>query len=46
MGAPHELAEVAILHEPTIRGAIAPTPSDTALIGNEKFKITAVGETA
>ena len=46
VGAPRELAEVAVLHEPTIRDATAPAPSDTLVIGNEKFKITAVGETA
>jgi PTS system glucitol/sorbitol-specific IIA component len=46
VGAPRELAEVAVLHEPTVRSATAPAPSDMLMIGNEKMKITAVGETA
>jgi PTS system glucitol/sorbitol-specific IIA component len=42
-GAPPELAEIAVLHEPTSRREKAPEPGDVLDIEGQEFRITAVG---
>jgi glucitol/sorbitol PTS system EIIA component len=42
-GAPPELAEIAVLHDPTTRRAEAPEPGDVLEIEGHEFRITAVG---
>jgi glucitol/sorbitol PTS system EIIA component len=42
-GAPPELAEIAVLHEPTSRREDAPEPGDVLDIEGQEFRITAVG---
>jgi PTS system glucitol/sorbitol-specific IIA component len=46
VGAPPELAEVSVLHEPTGPIGKAPAPGNTLVIGAITLKITAVGDTA
>ncbi|MDP4822711.1 MAG: PTS glucitol/sorbitol transporter subunit IIA [Aestuariivirgaceae bacterium] len=46
VGAPPELAEVSVLHEPDAQIGAAPVPGDTLAIGTLTLKITAVGDTA
>jgi PTS system glucitol/sorbitol-specific IIA component len=43
MGAPPELAEIAVLHDPTTRREDAPEPGDVLDIEGQEFRITAVG---
>ncbi len=45
-GAPPELAEVSVLHEVDGAAAAAPAPGDAVQIGADRFRITAVGNTA
>lgn len=45
-GAPPELAEVAVLHEPEIQENRAPEVADCVTIGGTRLQITAVGSTA
>ncbi len=46
-GAPPELAEVSVLHEvEDAAAAAAPAPGDAVRIGADRFRITAVGDTA
>ena len=42
-GAPSELAEIAVLHDPTTRREEAPEPGDVLEIEGHEFRITAVG---
>jgi PTS system glucitol/sorbitol-specific IIA component len=42
-GAPPELAEIAVLHDPTARREKAPEPGDVLDIEGQEFRITAVG---
>jgi PTS system glucitol/sorbitol-specific IIA component len=42
-GAPPELAEIAVLHDPTTRREEAPEPGDVLEIEGHEFRITAVG---
>ncbi len=42
-GAPPELAEMSVLHEPTTRREAPPEPGDVLSIGEHEFRITAVG---
>ncbi len=42
-GAPPELAEIAVLHEPTTRREEAPEPGDILDIEGHEFRVTAVG---
>jgi glucitol/sorbitol PTS system EIIA component len=42
-GAPPELAEIAVLHDPSARREEAPEPGDVLDIGGHEFRITAVG---
>ena len=46
VGAPPELAEVSVLHEPDGKIGAAPKKGDTLAIGKLQLKITAVGDTA
>ena len=46
VGAPPELAEMSVLHEPTHRRDKAPEPGDVLAIGPLEFRITAIGEKA
>lgn len=46
VGAPPELAEMSVLHEPTHGREQAPEPGDVLAIGPLQFRITAVGEKA
>ena len=46
VGAPPELAEVSVLHESEQEAASAPVGGDTVRIGSDRFRITAVGDTA
>lgn len=46
VGAPPELAEVSVLHEPDAAPAGAPVSGDRMMIGASSFTITAVGDTA
>ncbi len=45
-GAPPELAEIAVLHEPISRREAPPEPGDVLAIGSLEFRITAVGTKA
>ncbi len=45
-GAPPELAEIAVLHEPISRREAPPEPGDVLAIGHLEFRITAVGSKA
>jgi PTS system glucitol/sorbitol-specific IIA component len=45
-GAPPELAEVAVLHQPEVQENRAPEAGDTVAIGGTRLQITAVGSTA
>ncbi len=45
-GAPPELAEIAVLHEPISRREAPPEPGDVLAIGALEFRITAVGSKA
>ncbi len=46
-GAPPELAEVSVLHDvDAAAAAAAPAPGDAVRIGDDRFRITAVGDTA
>ena len=45
-GAPPELAEIAVLHEPISRREDPPEVGDVVAIGPSEFRITAVGEKA
>lgn len=45
-GAPPELAEISVLHEPDQRREEPPAPGDVLVIGEREFRITAVGEKA
>jgi PTS system glucitol/sorbitol-specific IIA component len=45
-GAPPELAEIAVLHEPTSKREAPPEPGDVLVIGSREFRITAVGSKA
>jgi PTS system glucitol/sorbitol-specific IIA component len=45
-GAPPELAEIAVLHEPISRREDPPEPGDVLAIGPQEFRITAVGSKA
>ena len=42
-GAPPELAEIAVLHDPSARREEAPEPGDVLDIEGHEFRITAVG---
>ena len=42
-GAPPELAEIAVLHDPATRREEAPEPGDVLEIEGHEFRITAVG---
>ena len=46
VGAPPELAEMSVLHEPGHKRDKAPEPGDVLAIGPLEFRITAVGEKA
>ena len=46
VGAPPELAEMSVLHEPSHRRDTAPEPGDVLAIGPLEFRITAIGEKA
>jgi len=46
VGAPPELAEMSVLHEPTHKREKAPEPGDVLAIGPLEFRITAIGEKA
>lgn len=46
LGAPPELAEVSVLHEATQEPAAPPVGGDGLQIGQQRFRITAVGDTA
>ena len=46
VGAPPELAEMSVLHEPTHKRERAPEPGDVLAIGPLEFRITAIGEKA
>jgi PTS system glucitol/sorbitol-specific IIA component len=46
VGAPPELAEMSVLHEPGHRREEAPEPGDVLAIGPLEFRITAIGEKA
>jgi glucitol/sorbitol PTS system EIIA component len=46
VGAPPELAEMSVLHEPTQRREQPPEPGDVLAIGPLDFRITAIGEKA
>jgi len=45
-GAPPELAEIAVLHEPISKREAPPEPGDVLAIGTREFRITAVGSKA
>ena len=45
-GAPPELAEIAVLHEPISRLEDPPEVGDVVAIGPSEFRITAIGEKA
>jgi glucitol/sorbitol PTS system EIIA component len=45
-GAPPELSEIAVLHEPIFRREDPPEVGDVVAIGTSEFRITAVGEKA
>ena len=45
-GAPPELAEVSVLHAVAQEATLPPTHGDALRIGEESFRITAVGDTA
>ena len=45
-GAPPELAEIAVLHEPVSKKEAPPEPGDVLAIGSLEFRITAVGSKA
>ena len=45
-GAPPELAEIAVLHEPISRREAPPEPGDVLAIGPREFRITAIGPKA
>jgi len=45
-GAPPELAEIAVLHEPISKREDPPEPGDVLAIGPLEFRITAVGSKA
>jgi PTS system glucitol/sorbitol-specific IIA component len=45
-GAPPELAEIAVLHEPISKREAPPGPGDVLTIGSREFRITAVGSKA
>ena len=45
-GAPPELAEIAVLHEPISKREDPPEPGDVLAIGTREFRITAVGSKA
>ncbi len=45
-GAPPELAEISVLHEPTTKREVPPEPGDVLSIGSHEFRITAVGDKA
>ncbi|MCA1728015.1 MAG: PTS glucitol/sorbitol transporter subunit IIA [Actinobacteria bacterium] len=45
-GAPPELAEIAVLHEPVQRREEPPEAGDVVAIGSREFRITAIGEKA
>ncbi len=45
-GAPPELAEMSVLHEPAAKREAPPEPGDVLSIGEHEFRITAVGEKA
>jgi glucitol/sorbitol PTS system EIIA component len=45
-GAPPELAEIAVLHEPISRRDDPPEAGDVLAIGSREFRITAVGSKA
>ena len=45
-GAPPELAEIAVLHEPVSKREAPPEPGDVLAIGSLEFRITAVGSKA
>ena len=45
-GAPPELAEIAVLHEPVSKREAPPEPGDVLAIGPLEFRITAVGSKA
>lgn len=42
-GAPPELAEIAVLHEPISRREEPPVPGDVLTVGDLQFRITAIG---
>lgn len=42
-GAPPELAEMSVLHEPTTSREAPPQPGDVFAIGEHEFRITAIG---
>jgi len=46
VGAPPELAEMSVLHEPGHKRERPPEPGDVLSIGSLEFKVTAVGEKA
>lgn len=46
VGAPPELAEMSVLHEPTHMREDPPEAGDVLAIGEREFRITAVGEKA
>jgi PTS system glucitol/sorbitol-specific IIA component len=46
VGAPPELAEVSVLHDPDAKMGAAPKPGNMLAIGKLQLKITAVGDTA
>ncbi|MEW6635888.1 MAG: PTS glucitol/sorbitol transporter subunit IIA [Actinomycetota bacterium] len=46
VGAPPELAEMSVLHEPTHRRERPPEPGDVLAIGSLEFRITAISEKA
>lgn len=45
-GAPPELAEIAVMHNPTSRREEPPKPGDLVVFGDHEFRITAIGDKA
>jgi PTS system glucitol/sorbitol-specific IIA component len=45
-GAPPELAEISVLHDPGVCRESPPGPGDVVSIGDREFRITAIGEKA
>jgi PTS system glucitol/sorbitol-specific IIA component len=46
VGAPPELAEIAVLHEPISKREAPPEPGDVLAVGSLEFRVTAVGSKA